>query len=92
MTRFLHICISDDKLEKAIDEYIVFFNTLRPHASLKYYTPEELIGKKIILVSNLNPVNLRGVKSEGMILAASHKKDLALAVIDKDIEEGTVVS
>lgn len=58
----------------------------------KYYTPEELIGKKIILVSNLKPVKLRGVKSEGMILAASNKKDLALAVIDKDIEEGTVVS
>lgn len=38
-----------------------------------YYSPEELIGKKIIIVKNLKPVKLRGVLSQGMILAASDK-------------------
>jgi methionyl-tRNA synthetase len=37
----------------------------------KYYTPEELKGKKIIIVKNLKPVKLRGILSQGMILAAS---------------------
>ena len=38
---YRHIYNSFEELEKAIDEYIIFFNTLRPHASLKYNTPEE---------------------------------------------------
>jgi len=38
---YRHIYNSFEEVEKAIDEYIVFFNTLRPHASLKYKTPEE---------------------------------------------------
>ena len=42
----------------------------------KYYTTEELIGKKVIVVKNLQPVKLRGVMSEGMILAGKNKKDL----------------
>src|SRR5690606_12489036 len=37
----------------------------------KYYQPEELIGKKVVLVANLKPVKLRGELSQGMILAAS---------------------
>ncbi|MFH5880852.1 IS3 family transposase [Liberiplasma polymorphum] len=38
---YRHIYNSFEELEKAIDEYIIFFNTLRPHASLKYVTPNE---------------------------------------------------
>ncbi len=38
---YRHIYNSFEELEKAIDEYIIFFNTLRPHASLKYNTPDE---------------------------------------------------
>lgn len=37
----------------------------------EHYAPEELIGKKIIIVKNLKPAKIRGVKSQGMILAAS---------------------
>lgn len=37
----------------------------------EYYTPEEMIGKKVIVVSNLKPAKLRGVESQGMILAGS---------------------
>lgn len=58
----------------------------------KFYSPEEMIGKKVIVVTNLKPVKLRGVLSEGMILAASNDKgQLVLASIDQDIESGSSV-
>ncbi|TCL00050.1 methionyl-tRNA synthetase [Natranaerovirga hydrolytica] len=58
----------------------------------KFYSPEEMVGKKVIVVTNLKPVKLRGVLSEGMILAASEKKgELVLATVDKDIKNGSEV-
>lgn len=59
----------------------------------KYYEPEKLVGKKVILVANLKPVKLRGVESFGMILAASteDKEKLVLATVDDDIETGSQV-
>lgn len=56
----------------------------------KHYKPEELVGKKVVLVANLKPVKLRGIESQGMILAASTKKKLEL--VTADIESGTTVS
>jgi methionyl-tRNA synthetase len=44
----------------------------------KYYSPEELVGKKVVIVNNLKPVVLRGEKSEGMVMCASHKKKLCV--------------
>jgi len=58
----------------------------------KYYTPEELIGKKVICVTNLQPVKLRGETSNGMILAASDEDRLALATISDDMPNGTKIS
>lgn len=59
----------------------------------KHYSPEDLIGKHVILVANLKPVKLRGIESQGMILAASTEKDkeLSIATIDKIIESGSKV-
>jgi methionyl-tRNA synthetase len=58
----------------------------------KFYSPEEMVGKKVVVVTNLKPVKLRGVLSEGMILAASDSKDnLVLATVDKNIEDGAEV-
>jgi len=59
----------------------------------KYYEPEKLVGKKVILVANLKPIKLRGVESFGMILAASteDKEKLVLATVDDDIETGSQV-
>lgn len=56
-----------------------------------FYTPEELIGKQVVVVDNLDPVILRGVESQGMILAGSD--DLLLAVLspDKKLKLGSVV-
>ncbi len=56
----------------------------------KDYTVEELVGMKVILVANLKPAKLRGVKSEGMILAASNDDGLKLLTVD--MPDGTVVS
>ena len=53
-----------------------------------YYKEEELIGKKIVLVSNLKPAKLRGIESNGMLLAAGEKEIVKLITIDGDIELG----
>ncbi|OPX45833.1 methionine--tRNA ligase [Ruminiclostridium hungatei] len=57
----------------------------------KYYTPEEMVGKTLILVANLKPAKLRGIESQGMILAASDENGLALVTIDKDMPGGSRV-
>lgn len=56
------------------------------------YSPEALLGKKIIVITNLKPVKIRGVESHGMLLAAADKKNLSLLTVDKDIEPGTRIS
>lgn len=55
-----------------------------------HYAPDELVGEKVILVANLKPVKLRGVKSQGMILAATSGKDLKLVSVD--MASGATVS
>ncbi len=58
-----------------------------------YYKPEELIGRQVLFVANLKPVKLRGVLSQGMLLAATDKNgDLALTAIDKKIAPGSRIS
>ena len=58
----------------------------------KYYTPEEMVGKKLILVSNLKPAVLRGIESQGMILAATKGKKLSLVTIEGDLPPGSKIS
>lgn len=58
----------------------------------KNYSPEELKGKYVILVANLKPVKIKGIESQGMILAASDKKELVLATVDKTIRPGTKIT
>ncbi|MDV2686740.1 methionine--tRNA ligase [Alkalihalophilus lindianensis] len=57
----------------------------------KYYSAEELKGKKVICVTNLKPVKLRGELSQGMILAGSKGKKLQLATIDGSLPNGAQV-
>lgn len=57
----------------------------------QYYKPEELVGKKVVVVTNLKPVKLRGVLSEGMILCASDDNGLCVVSPEKDIPEGAEV-
>ena len=56
-----------------------------------YYKPEELIGKTVVVVSNLAPIKLRGVESQGMLLAASKGERLRLVTVDGDLSSGAVV-
>lgn len=58
----------------------------------KYYSETDLIGKKVAVVTNLKPVNLRGVESNGMILAASNDENLTVLTVLEDIKEGTKIS
>lgn len=57
------------------------------------YKPEELVGKFIIVVTNLQPAIIRGIKSDGMLLAAvaEGEKELSLVTLDRQIEPGTRV-
>lgn len=57
----------------------------------KFYTPDDLIGRKIILVSNLKPAKLCGVESCGMILAATCGEDVKVIFVD-DMEPGSKIS
>ncbi|MDD4062689.1 MAG: methionine--tRNA ligase subunit beta [Candidatus Pacebacteria bacterium] len=58
----------------------------------EYYSPEELIDKKIVVVVNLLPRKIMGFDSEAMVLAVKDSKDLSLLNIDKEIELGSRVS
>ena len=58
----------------------------------KSYSPEQLVGKKVILVSNLKPAKLRGVLSEGMVLCSEDKDgNLALISPEKDMPAGSEI-
>jgi methionyl-tRNA synthetase len=56
-----------------------------------HYKPEELIGKTIVVVANLKPARLRGVQSEGMLLAASIGETLRLVTVEDGIGPGAAV-
>lgn len=55
------------------------------------YAREELIGKFIVLVSNLAPAVLRGVESQGMLLAASDGNTIAVLSPDKPVKPGSAI-
>ena len=58
----------------------------------KWYKPEELIGKNIVFVSNLKPVKLCGVESNGMILSAECSEDeVKVLMVDESIPAGSVI-
>jgi methionyl-tRNA synthetase len=59
-----------------------------------HYTKEELVGKKIAVITNLEPRKLRGIESHGMLLAASSedKSAVVLLTLDRDIAPGAKIS
>jgi len=57
-----------------------------------YYTPEELRGKKVIVVANLKPKKLMGIESQGMVLAANDGENFSLLTVEKSVKNGTRVS
>ncbi|WML55477.1 methionine--tRNA ligase [Neobacillus sp. PS3-12] len=57
----------------------------------QYYKPEEMVGRKVICITNLKPVKLRGELSQGMILAGSKDGQLSIATVDQTLPNGSKV-
>jgi methionine--tRNA ligase beta chain len=55
------------------------------------YTPEELVGKKIVMLLNLKPKKIFNIESNGMILAAEDGDNISLLVCDKELPEGSKI-
>ncbi len=82
------------KSEKLLHETVKVGGEIRSVVSgiAKYYTPEEMVGKKVVLVTNLKPIKLCGVLSEGMILCAENADGtLSLLSPERDTESGAKV-
>ena len=56
-----------------------------------YYKEDELKGKRIVVVTNLDPATIRGIKSEGMLLAAQEGDVVSLLTVDKPVSSGSGV-
>jgi methionyl-tRNA synthetase len=57
----------------------------------QFYTPEEIVGKTIVIVANLKPAKIRGIESQGMLLAAKDGGNLKLVTIDGDMPSGVSI-
>ena len=58
----------------------------------KTYEPDQLIGREIIIVANLEPRSLMGLESQGMLLAASDESGIALLTPDKEVTPGSKIN
>jgi len=58
----------------------------------KYYDPQDLVGKKVVMIYNLKPVKLRGIDSCGMLLVAEKDNKLSILSTLEDIESGATIS
>lgn len=89
-------CEKVPKADKLLCFKLKVGNTERTVVSgiAKYYKPEELIGKKVVLLANLAPRKIRGIESNGMLLCAATADDTALRLltVDGDIPDGCAIS
>lgn len=87
-------CEPVKKAKKLLCSKIRIGNEVRQIVSgiAQYYKPEEMVGKKVAVITNLKPVTLCGILSEGMILAASDDDgNLSVLTVDKDIIPGSEI-
>ncbi|MFH1406574.1 MAG: methionine--tRNA ligase subunit beta [Candidatus Omnitrophota bacterium] len=56
-----------------------------------YYKPEELVGKNVVVVANMEPANIRGAESKGMILAAQDESGICVLTTEKKVKPGSSV-
>ena len=87
-------CEKHPKADRLLVEQIDLGSETRQVVSgiSKFYKPEELIGKQVIVVTNLKPRKLRGVESNGMILCGVGEDDLTVLTTDQKMPNGTKVS
>ena len=85
-------CEKVPKADKLLKSTLKVGNTERVVVSgiAKFYTPEEMVGKKVVLLANLAPRKIRGVESHGMLLCAANADDSKLSLLteDADMEDG----
>ena len=74
----LQVCLGDERRQ--------IIAGLKP-----YYTAEQLVGRKIVIVANLAPATLRGMESDGMLLAAESGGDVVFLTPERDLPAGAAV-
>ncbi|MBQ8229710.1 MAG: methionine--tRNA ligase [Clostridia bacterium] len=87
-------CEKVPKKDKLLKETVKFGEEVRTVVSgiAEHYTPEEMVGKKVVFVANLAPRKIAGIVSEGMILCAEDENGkLSLVAPEKDVPSGTVL-
>ena len=86
-------CTKVEKADKLLQLEVKIGSEMRTIVSgiAKHYEPQELIGKKVIVVANLKPAKLRGIVSQGMILAASDEQILEVLHVQSPIVPGSRV-
>lgn len=87
-------CKAVEKSKKLLCSQVKVGNEVKQIVSgiRKYYTPEEMVGKKVMVVCNLKPAKLAGVLSEGMLLCAEDSEgNLALMTPEKDMPSGAEI-
>lgn len=85
-------CEKVEKSDKLLKSTVQIGNETRTVVSgiAKFYTPEEMVGKKVVMITNLKPAKLRGILSEGMILCAEDADgNLKLLAPEGDIADGS---
>ncbi len=93
-TALVTACEKVEKSDKLLKLTVSLGNETRTVVSgiAKYYTPEEMVGKTVVLVANLAPAKLRGIESQGMILCASDAEGRIIVVSpEKAVEPGSEV-
>jgi len=87
-------CEPVPKSSKLLKETVKFGDEVRTIVSgiAKHYTPEQMVGKKVVFVTNLAPRKICGIESQGMIMAAEDENgNLSLIVPEKDVPSGTTL-
>lgn len=86
-------CERVEKADKLLKSQVKIGDEVRTIVSgiAKYYSPEAMVGKRVLVVTNLAPRKLRGIESSGMILCAENGEDLCLATIEKDLPSGSEI-
>ena len=86
-------CVKAENSDKLLVLQVDMGNEVRQVVSgiAKYYAPDELIGKKVVVVANLKPVKLRGIDSNGMILAADTENGVKVLFADENANPGSKV-
>ena len=56
-----------------------------------FYSKEELVGRRIVVINNLEPAVIRGEESQGMLLAASDSTGISILIPDKDVALGSII-